>query len=165
MLSANGQKWLKAIHLIFVCCWLGGVFVLCLLFIPKASVESGGELYGINRAIHWADMGIVVILGVFGSLLTGLLYSWKTNWGFFKHRWILVKWVIAIGVTIFGTVVLGPIEKELLTISYQLGLASLTDPKYLALEYWQKVSGLIPLVLLIFAVIISVLKPWGKKQK
>ena len=164
MLSANGQKWLKAIHLIFVCCWVGGVFVLCLLFIPKASVESGGELYGINRAIHWADMGIVVIVGVLGSLLTGFIYGCQTKWGFFKHRWIMVKWIIAITVTLLGIVVLGPIEKELLTMSYHLGIDALTDPTYMNLEYWQMVLGAIPLVSLVFAVIISVLKPWGKNK-
>ena len=164
MLSTNGQKWLKVLHLISVCCWLGGALALYILYFPKASVESDGEIYGINRAIQWVDMGIVIIPGACGCFLTGLLYSWKTKWGFFKHRWILVKWIITISLISFGTAVLGPMEKEMLALSYQLGLSSLTDPTYRAVEDWKMVFGTIQSAFLVVLIVLSVLKPWGKKK-
>jgi hypothetical protein len=37
---------------------------------------------------------ILRIPGAIGSLLSGLVYSLFTYWGWFKHRWITVNWCI-----------------------------------------------------------------------
>jgi hypothetical protein len=62
---------------------------LLLLYFLKRGVTDGRVLFGINRSIHHVDMAVVVIPGACGCLITGLIYSVFSNWGFFKQRWLL----------------------------------------------------------------------------
>lgn len=164
-LSPNLTKWLKCLHLLAAAGWVGGaVSLLILHFLRFKGVESSEELYGIDRAAHLIDMGVVVYLGAFGCLLTGLLYSTYTNWGFFRHRWIIVKWIITILCILSGTFFLGPWETAMVNISHQSGDASLLDGKYLSSMYLNFWFGIVQLVLLIFAMFISVFKPWKQKS-
>jgi len=165
-LSPNLTKWLKSLHLLAVAGWAGGaVSLLILHFLRFNGVESGNELYGIDRAAHLIDMGVVVYLGAFGCLLTGLLYSIFTNWGFFRHKWVLIKWVITIFCILSGTFFLGPWETAMLNISHQSGDTALMNVGYLSsmrLNFW---FGIVQLILLIFAMFISVFKPWRSKNR
>lgn len=92
-LSPSQQKALKFIHLLAVCCWLGGaVAMLCLSPLCNGpQIANGGQLHGINLALDQIDIWVVVIPGAVGCLLTGLVYCIFTKWGFFRHGWIAVK--------------------------------------------------------------------------
>ncbi len=159
-LSAKGQKWLKGIHILFACTWIGAAIILCLMnqFL-KASY--GMQLYGIDVSMKFID-DFIIIPGANGVLLTGVVYSVFTGWGWFKRRWIIVKWGITIFGIIFGTFWLGPWVNELVPISKSHGLDAWIEPVYLhsrnMIFYW----GMAQLSTLIFALFISVLKPWKK---
>ncbi len=72
-LSANGQKWLKCFHLLFVCLWVAGVIAMALMiYLMKAT--DGMELYGIDISKKFID-DFIIIPGGIGSFVTGLLYS------------------------------------------------------------------------------------------
>ena len=45
---------------------------------------------------------IVVIPGAILTVVTGVIYGMFTNWGFFKHKWIIVKWILGITIIIVG---------------------------------------------------------------
>jgi hypothetical protein len=85
-LGAKGLRWLKGFHLIAVSCRIGGAVALLLLYFLKEGITDGGILYGINQSIHHVDMVVIVVPGAFGCLITGLLYSVFSSWGFFKHN-------------------------------------------------------------------------------
>jgi hypothetical protein len=107
----------------------------------------------------------VVIPGAIGCLLTGLVYSAFSNWGFFKQKWIIVKWVITISAIFFGTFFLGPWETAMMNISGEMGLAAVEDAQYL---YYQRMNfwfGTIQFFVLVFTVWISVFKPWRASAK
>ncbi|MCL1893725.1 MAG: hypothetical protein FWG02_05780 [Holophagaceae bacterium] len=164
-LSISMTKWLKCLHLLAVTGWVGGAISLLILhFLRFKGVESGNELYGIDRAAHLIDMGVVVILGAFGCLLTGLLYSALTNWGFFRHRWVLIKWIITIFCILSGTFLLGPWETTMLNISHKFGDTALEIVKYNSSMYLNFWFGVLQLILLIFAMFISVFKPRLRKM-
>jgi uncharacterized membrane protein len=163
-LKPKGLKWLKGFHLIAVSCWLGGGVSLILLYFLKNGVTDGNILYGINQSIHHVDIAVVVIPGAFGCLITGLIYSSFSNWGFFKHTWIIVKWIITIVAIISGTLFLGPWETAMLDISGKLGILSLSDAEYLYNEKMNLIFGTIQVLLLMFTIFISVFKPWKSKK-
>ena len=94
-IGVRGKRWLKGFHVTFACLWVGGGLTLTLMQLAMHAT-TGGELYGIDRSMKFID-DFIIIPGALGSLLTGLLYSLFTNWGFFKHNWITVKWVTNIG--------------------------------------------------------------------
>ena len=165
-LKAKGLKWLKGFHLIAVSCWVGGVVALMLLYFLKDGVTDGGVLYGINQSIHHVDMVVVVIPGAFGCLITGLIYSLFSNWGFFKHNWMIFKWIVTISAILFGTFFLGPWETKMLEISGKMGMSSLTEETYLYNEKMNLIFGGVQSFLLIVTIFISIFKPWKtKKQK
>ncbi len=159
-LSAKGLKWLKGIHLIAASSWIGGAVSLLSLYFLKAGVTDGSELYGINRSIHHVDMNIVVIPGAIGCLLTGLIYSLFSNWGFFRHRWLTFKWIVTVSAILFGTFFLGPWETAMMDISGRIGIASLHDAEYLWNQRMNLLFGSLQVTLLFATLFISIFKPW-----
>ena len=161
-LSAKGQKWLKGFHIFFACQWIGAAVCLALMnAFMKAS--DGTELYGINLSMKFID-DLIIVPGAIGSLLTGLLYAIFTNWGWLKHNWIIIKWLINIFGVIFGTFWLGPWVNGLAPISKTQGLGALSNPAYLNNHHMVLFWGTFQLLTLVFAVFISTLKPWKKRK-
>ncbi len=163
-LKAKGLKWLKGFHLIAVSCWVGGAVALTLLYVLKHGASNGGVLYGINQSIHHVDMVVIVIPGAFGCLVTGLIYSSFSNWGFFKHTWLIFKWIVTATAILFGTFFLGPWETTMMEISGKLGMTSLSDQAYLYNQKMNLIFGTIQVLLLMVTIFISIFKPWRTKK-
>jgi uncharacterized membrane protein len=164
-MGKKGLKWLKGFHMIAVSCWIGGAVALILLFLLKDNVGSGGVLYGINQSIHHVDMVVVVIPGAFGCLITGLIYAIFSNWGFFKHNWLIFKWIVTVTAILFGTFYLGPWETKMMEISGELGMSALNDSSYLYNQKMNLIFGSMQCLVLMITVFISIFKPWKKKKK
>jgi len=163
-MGKNGLRWLKGFHMIAVSCWIGGAVALTLLFFLKNNVSDDGVLYGINQSIHHVDMVVVVIPGAFGCLLTGLIYGIFSNWGFFKHNWMIFKWIVTVVAILFGTFYLGPWETTMMEISGDLGLSALSDPAYLYNQKMNLIFGTLQCIVLMVTVFISIFRPWRKKK-
>jgi len=161
-LTAKETAWLKIFHLLFVSAWIGGQMSLILIQHIKYQLATPEHLYGILASIKAIDD--IVIVGGIGCLLTGLVYSMMTHWGFFKFRWLTVKWIATVLLILFGTFFLGPWLNGMTQISANEHALALINPHYLYDEKMQMTWGSIPLGINIFLVGISVLKPW-KRQK
>ena len=160
-LSARSQKWLKCFHIFFACLWIGGVLALTLMgFFMKAN--DGMQLYGIDLSKKFID-DFVIIPGGNGLLLTALLYSIFTNWGWFKHKWITTKWAINLYGVVAGTFWLGPWLNASPPISKMKGLAALSDGIYMHNQKMLNIWGSFQLATILFALYLSVLKPWKKR--
>lgn len=163
-LSPSGMKYLKIAHLLFASAWItGGVALTVLNLLMRSSAYRDGVL-GFTAGIHYVDTYIVVIAGALGCFTTGLIYAIFTNWGFIKHRWIVVKWCITVSLITFGTVALGPWEKEMLSMAQASGAGVYNDPSFLEISARFLYGGLISFGMLLFAFCISVLKPWKKAK-
>ncbi len=162
-LKPQGVKIVKMFHIFFAFCWIVGGIALCLLvFITYP--ESGDELYMRSRILQIVD-DYFIIYGAFGALITGLVYSIWTNWGFFKHTWIIVKWIMIILQIVFGSFVLGPCINNNVIIADQLRDAALTDPAFLENIHMTQIWGTIQTAFLLVVIVISVQKPWKKKKE
>ena len=95
-----GQKWLKSFHIFFGCTWAASGLCLTLmgLFVNPA---DGSQLYGFDISRKFID-DVLVVPAATGCLITAMIYSLFTKWGWFKHRWITVKWFINIFGVVFG---------------------------------------------------------------
>lgn len=161
-LSAKGMKILKVIHLVCAIVWFGSAVSLNLL--PHlVEVEDAAGMYWKAELLEAIDMKILVP-GAIGCLITGILYGAFTNWGFFRHRWLTVKWVLTVFMILFGTFFMGPLVRE----NVEIGKA-LMQGEGDAAQYWQNLTyngyaGLLQLVLLMIVTIISVYKPWKRQR-
>jgi len=158
-MTQSQQKLLKSIHVTAAGMWLACVFVLTVLPLISGQATGDDDLYMYNYIYHFIDMDILTPAAI-ATLLTGLVYSVFTKWGFVKHGWIIYKWIVTLVIIIVGTVYLGPKVARLLDIAETQGIAALADEYYVhgtAVGRW---AGLINTSLLLIAVFFSIYKPW-----
>lgn len=163
-LTAQQTKWLEFVHLIFVCAWIGGAMALVLVQYSKSHLAGPEGQYAILAALRFID-DFVIIPGALGSLLTGLIYSLATPWGFFKQHWVSAKWVVTISLILFGTFGLGPWLNGMEEMARIQGIRALTDSTFLYYQASNQVGGCIQLACNIIMVGISVIKPWRKSPR
>jgi len=161
-LSQQGIRILKMFHLFFASAWIIGAIGM-LIVLVTSHPETGDELYMRSRVLQIID-DYLIIGGAFGSLITGLIYSIWTNWGFFKHRWLIVKWCFTILQMLFGTFVLGPFINGNVEIADRLRDAAFTDPQFLSNMEGTLLWGSVQTFILLMYIIISVQKPWKKAK-
>lgn len=161
-LSTRGQKILKIIHLVCAIAWIGSAIVMNMLR-HLVDVDSNEAMYYVAVVLDAVDMDILVP-GAILCLLTGVVYGLFTPWGFFKHRWIVVKWILTIFMILFGTFYMGPRVSDNVVIASEL-VSGVGD----AASYWRNVadcawSGALQILLLAVIVVVSVFKPWKKRK-
>ena len=162
-LSAKGMKALKVVHLVCAIAWFGSAISMNLLR-HLVDVNDAVGMYWMAEILEAIDMQILVP-GAVGCLVTGIVYGIFTNWGFFKHKWLVLKWVLTIFMILFGTFYMGPLVKENVII----GKAVMEGGGDTAL-YWHNLSanavaGLLQLILLTVVTVVSVYKPWKRSDK
>jgi hypothetical protein len=81
--------------------WLGAVASFSVLSIAGLISEDAEIVRGVYLAMNVIGQFMIVPLA-FASLLTGLVVALGTQWGLFRHYWVLLKFVI----TIFATILL-----------------------------------------------------------
>ncbi|NDV69206.1 hypothetical protein D0T66_09910 [Dysgonomonas sp. 25] len=156
------MKVLKIFHLIFVMMWVVGVATLAI--ISALTYYSGDELYTALRLSRIVD-DVLVIPGATLTVLTAIVYGVWTNWGFFKHRWITVKWIISLTIVLLGTFYFSPHLDNSLYIADTTRDAALTNAEVTDGIRISLIGGIAQGSALVFLVVISVLKPWKAKKK
>ncbi|WP_291860421.1 hypothetical protein [Marinilabilia sp.] len=162
-LKKQGLKILKMVHLFLVVMWIGGAtsLLLVLFFVYP---ETGDELFMKSRIIQVID-DFIIIPGAMGNLLIGIVYGVWSGFGFFKHYWITVKWVLTVAQILFGTFFLGP------WVNGNVKLANTLREQAFANEVFQynfqqsAFGGTVQLFLLLVMLVISVQKPWGREVR
>ena len=164
LIPGNAQKVLKVLHLLAVSYWIGGALALLILVWASSRAQSGDELYGVLKSVRFVNVVVVVLLGALGSLFTGLAYSLCTNRGFFRHKWIILKWVITAYLFVVGVFLLGPWSTYMLETADNLGYAALSDPGFIDIQTRHIYMQVFEVVLFIIAIVLSVYKPWETEE-
>lgn len=144
-------------HVTFSVGWLGAVLaylVVAIVGLTSIDVQLVRGTYMSLQVMAW----FVIVPCAIAALLTGLLQSLATEWGLFRHYWILTKFAI----TTLGTAILllhAPRVSEMALRAAESALA--TD------DYTQQRTSLVVhaaggLMILLAATVLSVFKPWGK---
>jgi hypothetical protein len=144
--------------------WLGAVVVyltLAVAGLTSRDAQLARAAYLTLELIGWC----VLVPSSLAALLTGLVQSLGTEWGLFRHYWIIGKLVLSVG----GTTVL---LMHMPAVSRMSGLAAATpelglklgpDLGRLPLQLVLHAAG--GLVILLAATTLSIYKPWGKTRR
>ncbi|MFZ5967331.1 MAG: DUF2269 domain-containing protein [Bacillota bacterium] len=161
-LGTQGLKWLKIIHILLIVLFLGGIIsTLAINFNLKISTFD--EAYvSYTTSIIISDY--VIKYGAQGTLIIGIIYGVFTNWGFFKHKWIAAKWFVWIAQTFIGIFVVDRFMVANMTILEAEKDMALSNPIFLQNHSIRQYVVIVQIVLSIFLICISVLKPWKKKS-
>ncbi len=87
------RKIVLTIHVSASVGWLGAIGCFLILAIVGISRREMEMIHAAYFAMNWIGWWILVPLS-FASLLTGLIQSLGTEWGLFRHYWIIFKLVI-----------------------------------------------------------------------
>ena len=163
MLGLKGKKILLGIHITFISIWIGTLIVVLLLMFIKNSSFNISQIAVVDKVIFLLSDNIIMNVSI-AVALSGLIFSMFTSWGFIKFYWIIVKWILVI---LLGCVIMflsGPAMNGAAALSDVFNVQVLSNPDYLQYEKLSLQYSLIQIILLIFIVFISVIKPWGPRK-
>ncbi len=160
-LKVKIKTWLKGIHIIFVCAWIGTVLSVGLIHLIMARPDAETNLYSVTSSMELIDKYIIAPSAI-GCLLSGLAFSAFTSWGFIKFYWVALKWVTTIIQILIGTLYMTPWLKIMVSLSKEKSFDPLNS-QYLQVYNLNTYVGIGQFLLLIAIVFISVVKPWGKR--
>jgi hypothetical protein len=136
--------------------------MLLLNFVARPG--NGHDLYVVMAALKLIDDWMIIPAAV-GSLITGLMFSMLTPWGFFKWRWVTVKWIVTIIMTLFGVFYLSPWLHEMAAITVSDPAGALQNETFIANQRMLSLSGGPMFVAMFFLIFVSVIKPWSGRAK
>ena len=164
LISTNAQKILKIFHLFAVCFWVGGGMSQMLLLYAAKDTGSADELFGLLKSYRFINVIVTVYMGAYGSFFTGLAYSLCTNRGFFRHKWIIIKWAMTVGMIVCGSVFLSVWSTQMLEMAAAMGLDALRSPEFLAVYDKHLIALIVYFLLFVVATVLSVYKPWERDE-
>src|ERR687889_722562 len=152
------RKFALAAHIALSVGWIGAVAGYIALDVAAATSRNAETLRACYLAMELIAWYVIVPLAL-ASLLTGLVMSLGTNWGLFRHYWVLISLLL----TIIATVVL---LVETQTIGYFANSAadprtSDDDLRALGNTLVHSVGGI---AMLLVILVMNVYKPRGMTQ-
>ena len=150
------RKFALTAHITFSVGWLGAVvayLALAIVGLTSRDAQIVRAAYLSMELIGW----FVIVPFSLAALLTGLVQSLGTQWGLFRHYWILVKFLLTTGATIV-------LLRHMQTVSRMSGIAAettLSNADFRALRIQLVVHAAGGLLVLLAATTLSVYKPWG----
>jgi uncharacterized membrane protein len=162
-ITGKGLKVLKLAHLLFVVMWFGGGLGITLLLLTTSPHESR-ELYMRSLTLKLIDDWLI-IPGAIGVCISGIVYGIWTNWGFFKHKWITAKWLLTIVMAVLGTFFIGDWVNSNVYSVENISQYTLDNTTFFYNVSQSIIWGIVQMVLLFAALIISVFKPWKSPKK
>ena len=157
-LSPPLRKLTLTLHIVLSLGWLGAVIAYVSVAITGVTATDVENVRGAFLSMELIGWRVIVPLSIAG-LASGLVMSATTEWGLFRHYWVIAK----LAMTAVGTGILlahMPRVSEMARMAeHALPLADANMlPKQLLLH---AVGGLL---LLVVIATISVFKPWGKTR-
>jgi len=161
-LGPAGLKWLKIIHILLVTFFFGGIMssLAINLGIKFAAYRETMETY--KNVVIISDH--IIRIGAVGTLFIGFVYGIFTNWGFFRHRWVTVKWILFVCQTLIGIFIVDKLMLANMALLETEGSGALINPVFLHNHSVRQDFVIIQILITVFIICISVIKPWKKKK-
>ena len=143
-------------HLTFSVGWLGAVVAYLALAIAGLTSHNAQMVRAAYLSMELIGWFVIVPFSL-AALLTGLVQSLGTQWGLFRHYWILVKFLLTTGATIV-------LLRHMQAMSRMSDLAAetiMSSADFRALWIQLVVHAAGGLLVLVAATTLSVYKPWG----
>jgi hypothetical protein len=150
-------KILKILHILLIVLFLGGILSSFALLL-KLDLSNFAEVDMAYKTFNILSDNVVKV-GAQGTILLGAVYGFFTKWGFIKHKWLAVKWILFIAQTFIGILI---VDKLMVTNLSLLGaekVLALSDPVFIHNHSLRLEVVMAQIGLTLIALILSVLKP------
>jgi hypothetical protein len=143
-------------HIVASVGWLGAVAAFLALAIAGLTRDDPQIVRAAYLAMDVTGWFVIVPLS-FASLATGLIQSLGTDWGLFRHYWVLVKFLLNIGATMLLLLHMQPTTR----IAHAASQAILSSSDLREVRVQLVADAVAALLVLLAATVLSVYKPWG----
>jgi hypothetical protein len=155
-MSPDLRKFVLTAHITVSVGWLGAVVAYLALAVAALTTQDAQLMRAAYLSMELMGWGVIVSLSML-ALLTGLIQSLGTEWGLFRHYWILTKFVLTVG----GIIVL---LNHMPTVSQVARMAADSiivggDMSHLRIGLVVHAAG--GLLVLLATTTLSVYRPWG----
>lgn len=164
IISTNNKKIIRFFHIICGASVLGSLISILVILIVKENCNIGAEnLFGVDLSVlkifTWG-----VNYAFFALLATSFIMGLFTEWGFVKYRWIIFKWIILFGIFSLTWLEFGPAINGMASIS-DAGLNNSTmSGEYLNFQRNSIIFCVVEIIAVLLIILVSVLKPWGRRN-
>lgn len=141
--------------------WFGAVLVFIAIGVVGINSNDEQVVRASYLAMEIAAWSVIVPTCIL-SLVTGVVQSYITKWGLIQHYWVALKLVLTVLMTGLLLLHLGPISQIADMATSQTSFTQAV-PSSMAMN--MIVKAVLAAMVLLFAVSISILKPWGKLPK
>jgi hypothetical protein len=159
--SPRVYRLLLTTHVLVSGVWLGvavAKLTLAVVALTTGAPAVSDALYSSMRVVYLAFPSASV-----ATLVTGVLLSLGTKWGLLRHYWVATKLALSIGVIVTGVALADRLVQESIAASGGgvVGAAAITEvvsaPATLLISL-----SVAHALMLGFATVLSVYKPWGR---
>ena len=156
-MSPRIRKLALTSHVTFSVGWLGAVLaylVVAIAGLTSLNLQLVKSTYVTMQLMAW----FVIVPFAIAALLSGLVQSLGTEWGLFRHYWILAKFVL----TTLGTVILLLHAPRVSEMAMRAAETAFATGDYAPQRTALVVHAAGGLAILLVATGLSIFKPWGK---
>lgn len=153
------SKFALTAHITFSVSWLGAVAGFLALAVHGLTVQDAQLVRGFYLAMGVIGWYVIVPLCL-ASLATGFIQSLGTQWGLFRHYWVLTKFIL----TVVSTLILFAFTRTLGDIGILAADTTLPVDELRKLSQSPVLHSGGGLLVLLVNTILSVYKPWGRTK-
>jgi hypothetical protein len=136
--------------------WLGAVVAYLAVALVGLTAQAAQDASAAYVAMWMIASSVIVPFSV-ATLVTGLLQSLGTEWGLFRHYWIVAKFVLTVGASLVLWMHVSTVRRM---AELAASMSAVTDADALRMQLVVHAAG--GLVVLLTATTLSIFKPWGK---
>ncbi|MCK1991188.1 DUF2269 family protein [Peribacillus muralis] len=163
-LTHKRKQWWLIAHILFVIVYFSGICGQLVVLLSMSSFSEKESIHAGLEFISYFD-DYLTIPGAIGSLVTGIWIALRTNWGgLTTYYWIMAKWIGNIFAILLGSSITGNVVHNLFPKILSSDVEPLQNPLYLQSRQILFMGIGISLTILTFLVVISYVKPWGKRK-
>lgn len=153
------RKFALTLHIVASVGWVGIVAGFLALAVAGLVSSDANLVLASYLAMDFSYRAVVIPLGL-ASLMTGLVSSFVTDWGLFRHYWVVVKLLLTTLAVILMLVHIQPVRRAARPAAATI--LSRADLSGLRLQLVGEASA--ALIVLLLATALSTHKPRGRTR-
>src|SRR5262245_8394667 len=153
-MSPSLRKFVLTTHVTFTVGWLGAVVVFLASAVLGVTSQNAQIVRGAYLVMEPTAWSVLVPLA-FASLLTGIIQSLGTPWGFFRYYWVVYKLVLTAAATTILLIYMGTFrEMAAVAADPDVGIADQRNPSPV-------LHSVLAIFVLLVATVLAIYKPFG----
>ena len=162
ILESKGRLVLRVLHVAAAASWLGSVLCVFTL-VHEAPLAGESDLFGLLRAAAVVSQRVLVPVGAFGTLFTGLALALLAGKDTLRRPWTLCNAAAAL-LMAGGLMVVLPWAGEELDAAGRAGMAVYAQPGMAERHVRRELFGLACAILLLLCFALALARPGRRRQ-